>query len=183
MASRALARTATWLIRLLQLFFSIILMGIVSYMIHQYREYGGGDDSVPDELIVSEVASVLGVFVSLFSILAIFFLGYTLQLLAAFLDFVIFVLYLASCGLLKDNFHSDSDRNPLRNALINMRAVNGESVRVNRHGGLVKMLVAGVVIQVVLFFVTTVLGAYVASRTKDRRERGTRRVGRRRAMV
>lgn len=55
MAARGLARTATWLLRLLQLFFCIILMGIVSYMIHQFRKYGD-DDSVPDELIVSEVA-------------------------------------------------------------------------------------------------------------------------------
>jgi len=169
MAARGIARTATWLLRLLQLFFSIILMGIVSYMIHQYRKYGGGDDSVPDELIVSEVASVLGVFVSIFSIAAIFFLGYTLQLVAAGLDFVIFVLYLASAGLLKDNFHEDSDRNPLRNALITMRGANGESLRVNRHSGLVKMLVAGVVINIILFFFTTILGVYVAHKTGERR--------------
>lgn len=170
-----LAKTATWLIRLLQLFFSLILVGIVSYMIHEFREV---HFKVPNLLILPEVAvrspvphrpfwsspanmilqSVLALFISVFSIIAVCFLNHTLQLVAAFLDFAAFVLYIASAALLRHNFHDNSDRNPLRNSLIWM------GQRVSLTNGLVKMLVAGVVIQIILFFITTLLGVYVARR-------------------
>ena len=90
MVSVGLAKTATWAIRVLQLLFAIILMGICSYMIHQYRHNGF---DVVREVIVPEVASVLAVAFCAFSIVAVCFLSHTMQLVAAFLDFVIWVLY------------------------------------------------------------------------------------------
>src|SRR4051812_36398569 len=96
------ARIATWLIRLLQLFFAIILMGITAWMVDQYRD---GHYKVLREVILPLIASVLAIVVTFFSIAAVFFLGPTMQLVAAFFDFVIFVLYLTSAGLLRHNYH------------------------------------------------------------------------------
>ncbi|KAL7275506.1 hypothetical protein RUND412_001547 [Rhizina undulata] len=90
---------------------------------------------------------VEAIVVAFFSIVAICFLGYTLQLVAAFLDFVIFVGYLASAALLRHNYHVRNSRNPLRNELINLRLLNGYDGRYVRTDGLVKLLVALVVIQ------------------------------------
>jgi len=171
MAVSGIAKTLTWLTRLLQWFFAVILMGVCSYMIHQYRD---GNFHVLKEVILPEVASVLAVVITTFSILAIFFLGYTMQLLAAFLDFVIFVLYLASAGLLRHNFHRDSRKNPLRNSLIFVREAQGEDGHPKTQSGLVKLLVALVVIQIFLFFFTTIMGFLVASRHPDRANRRTR---------
>ena len=163
--STALSKTATWAIRLIQLFFAIILMGVTAYMVHEFREYSW---SVPHEVSLPLAASVLATFICIFSIMAVCFLGHTLQLVAAFLDFTAFVLYIASVALLRHNFHAHSERNPLRNALIAVRASNYESLREDRSSALVKLLVGGVVIQIVLFFFTTLLGVFVARRSDDR---------------
>lgn len=98
-------KTATWVIRLFQLWFAIILVGIISYMIGQYNHYGF---SPPRQLVVPEVfvcypitpldqhahrrlqkliaQSVLAIVTTVFSIACIFFLSYTFQLVAAFLE-------------------------------------------------------------------------------------------------
>jgi hypothetical protein len=169
------AKISTWVIRLLQFFFAVILVGICSYMIDQYRD---GHFHVVREVILPEVASVLAMVVTFFSIFAVFFLGRTLQYLAAFLDFVIFVLYLASAGLLRHNFHAHRDRNPLYRSLVFVRAAQGEDPDHHLQAGLVRLLVACVVIQIFLFFITTLLGAFVASRSDDapRRRRSTHAV-------
>lgn len=52
MVTGGIAKTLTWLIRLFQLFFAIILVGILSYMIDQYRDVGFNP---PREIIVPEV--------------------------------------------------------------------------------------------------------------------------------
>jgi len=85
--------------------------------------------------------------ISGFSILAVFFLGYTLQLVAAFFDLALFAGYLASSILLRHNYHSHSRRDTLRNALIAVRLAHGDSGRPVRTTGLVKLLVALCVIQ------------------------------------
>lgn len=83
MVVKGLMETAVWLTRLFQLFFAIILTGILSYMIHEFHHFGFHS---PREVIVPEVFSVLALFVTFFSITAICFLGHLLQLVAAFLD-------------------------------------------------------------------------------------------------
>jgi hypothetical protein len=171
MVARGIAKTVTWLTRLLQFLFAIILMGIASYMIHKFRD---AHWNVPDEVILPEVASVLGVVVTAFSIVAIWFLGYTLQFVAAFLDFVLFVLYLTSAALLRDNYHRHGDDNPLKWALVDARRRDGERGHENTQSGLVRMLVAGCVIQTLLFFFTTLLGAFVAMNHEDRHTRRSR---------
>ncbi|KAL0635907.1 hypothetical protein Q9L58_005150 [Maublancomyces gigas] len=166
MVAGGIAKTLTWFTRLFQLFFSIILVGILSYMIHQYKDVGVKS---PRELVVPEVFSVLAIFVSFFSILAVCFLGYTLQLVAAFLDFAIFVGYLASAGLLRHNFHTRSARNPLRNVLISLHMADGNPHRPKLFSGLVKLLGALIIIQIFLFFITTILSVFVAQKAGDRR--------------
>lgn len=52
MVAGGIAKTLTWFIRLFQLFFAIILVGILSYMIHQYRDVGVNP---PREIVVPEV--------------------------------------------------------------------------------------------------------------------------------
>jgi hypothetical protein len=79
--------------------------------------------------------------------MAVCFLGYTLQLLAAFLDFVLWVGYLTSASLLRHNYHVRSSRNPLRNTITDMRAERGMNRHEHRIGGLVRLLVALVLIQ------------------------------------
>lgn len=91
--------------------------------------------------------SVLAILVSFFSIMAVCFLDYTLQLVAAFLDFAIFVGYLTSAGLLRHNYHTRSARNPLRNVLIALHAADGNPSRPRLFSGLVKLLDALVIIQ------------------------------------
>ncbi|KAH0606677.1 uncharacterized protein H6S33_003511 [Morchella sextelata] len=173
-----IAKTITWLIRTLQFLFAIILVGIISYMIHEYREFrdfrqhlGVKDPGFkpPRELIVPEVFSVLAILFTAFSIMAVCFLGYTLQLLAAFLDFVLWVGYLTSASLLRHNYHVRSSRNPLRNTITDMRAERGMNRHEHRIGGLVRLLVALVLIQLFLFTFTTFLSMWVAKRDRDQR--------------
>jgi len=167
-----IAKILIWLIRLLQLLLAIILMGTTAYMVHQFREH---HLKVVREVVVPLVASVLGIFVTTFSIATVFFTHYAAILLAAFFDFVIFVLYLTSAGLLRHNFHVDSDKNPLRESLSLARLFDDETPRWHLHGGLVKLLVGFVVIQIILFFVTTLLSLFAASK-REPTTRTTHRV-------
>lgn len=167
MAAGGILKSATWLTRLFQLFFAIILVGILSYMIHEFRHFHA---KTPREVIVPQVFSVLAMVITGFSILAVFFLGYTLQLVAAFFDLVLFAGYLASSILLRHNYHRHSQWDPLRNALISIRLAHGENGRHARTTGLVRLLVALCVIQTLLFFFTTILSVLVARRAE--RERG-----------
>jgi hypothetical protein len=158
------ARVLTWITRILQFAFAVILVGICSYMIDQYRD--GGFNS-PREVVLPEVASVLAIAITLLSIFAVFFIGRTLQYLAAFFDFSIFVLYLASVGVLSENFDSDRDENPLYRSLVYVISSDGDDPDYDLLAGLVRLLVACVVIQIILFFFTTLLSLFVASRADD----------------
>lgn len=94
-----------------------------------------------------ELKSVIAVFTTFFSIIAIWCLGYTLQVVAAFYDFGILIGYIASAALLGKNFHIHSEKNPLRDWLIYIRITNGADARVARTDALVKALVALVILQ------------------------------------
>ena len=162
-------KTMTWVTRLLQWLLAIVLVGVGAYMIEQYRD---GHFVVPAEVSLPTAASVLAAVIATFSIVAICFLGYTLQLVAAALDFVIFVLYLASAALLRHNYHAiNSLLNPLRNNLVFVRRMQGEDPHPHLQGSLVHLLVALVVIQTLLFFFTTLMGFAVASRHEGRHTR------------
>jgi len=166
------AKIATWAIRVLQFFFAIILIGITSYMVDQYRD---GGFRVLREVSLPLATSVIALILTMLSMVAIFFLSYTLQLVAAFLDFVVFVLYLASAILLRHNYHDERRRNPLWWSLMDVRRSQLENDYPNLMSGLVKLLVAGVVIQLFLFFITTILGVMAASRSDPDRPRRSRR--------
>jgi Na+/alanine symporter len=96
-------------------------------------------------------------------------LPYVLQLLAAVFDFMILSGYITCAVLLTDNYHSDDKLNPLRNWLIYIRLVNGESDRHRRSSALVKLLDACVIIMIFLFFFTTLLSAGLAILSAEKR--------------
>ncbi|KAA8910260.1 hypothetical protein FN846DRAFT_553876 [Sphaerosporella brunnea] len=162
------ARVATWVVRILQFIFAVILVGICSYMIHQYRE---GGFKVPNEVILPESASVIAMVITLFSLAAVFFLGRTLQFVAVFFDFVIWLLYLASVGLLRHNFHPHREDNPLWRSLVFVKLAQREDPHRHLQAGLVRLLVALVVIQIFFFFFTLLLSAFVATRLEENRTR------------
>jgi len=52
MVASGIARTVTWAIRFFQLLFAVILVGVLSYMVDQFRDLGFG--GVPREVITPE---------------------------------------------------------------------------------------------------------------------------------
>jgi len=162
---------AIWAIRILQFFFAVILMGVASYMVDQYRD---GGFPVPDQVTLPLATSVIALILTVLSMAAVFFLNHTLQMVAAFLDFVVFVLYLASAILLRHNYHDDRARNPLWQSLMIVRRVQFKDDHPYMISGLVKLLVSGVIIQLFLFFATTILGAMAATRSDPNRPRRSR---------
>jgi len=164
MVARGIAGTVTWGIRFFQLLFAVILVGALSYMVDQFRDFGFG--GVPREVVTPEVFSVLAIPFTTFAILAVLFLDGTAQIVATFFDFVLFVGYLTSAGLLRHNFHRHSGENPLRAALIDIRTAHGINGREDHNGGLVRLVAGLVVIQLILFFITTILSLLVVRRSE-----------------
>lgn len=78
------------------------------------------------------------------------------------LDAVHWIGYLAAAGLLRKNFNGPSIQNVLAQYIIGLRAGAGLNPHSSRVNGLVKLTVAGVVIQIILFFVTMVLSFHRA---------------------
>jgi len=165
MVASGIARTVTWGIRFFQLLFAVILVGALSYMVDQFRDFGFG--GVPREVVTPEVFSVLAIPFTTFAILAVLFLDGTSQIIATFFDFVLFIGYVTSAGLLRHNFHRHSHENPLRDALINIRRAHGINGREDRNGGLVRLVVGLVVLQLILFFFTTILSLFVVRRSES----------------
>ncbi|KAG0635848.1 hypothetical protein HOY80DRAFT_413566 [Tuber brumale] len=159
-------KACTWIMRLFQLFFAIILVGIISYMINQFHRYRL---HVPRELIVPEVFSVLAIVVTGFSILSVFFLSYILQLVAALFDLAMFAGYLASAILLRHNYRIWIS--PLRAVLSDLGGTWGLPHHVSRNTGLVRLLIGLTVIQTVLFLNTTILSIFVA-KDMEKKKRG-----------
>lgn len=164
MVAGGVARVTTWVIRFFQLLFAIILVGALSYMVDQFRDFGFG--GVPREVVTPEVFSVLAIPFTTFSILAVLFLDGTAQIIATFFDFTLFVGYLTSAGLLRHNFHRHSGDNPLRASLIKIRTAHGIDGRDDRNGGLVRLVAGLVLIQLFLFFTTTILSLFLVRRNE-----------------
>ncbi|PUU84274.1 hypothetical protein B9Z19DRAFT_1070594, partial [Tuber borchii] len=91
--------------------------------------------------------SVLAIPFTTFAILAFLFLDGASQIIATFFEFVLFVEYVTSASLLRPNFHRYSREDPLRDALINIRTAHGINGREDRNGGLVRLVVGLVVLQ------------------------------------
>jgi hypothetical protein len=110
----------------------------------------------------SPAQSCIALVVSFFSIIAVCCLPYPLQLVAAFFDFGILSGYIASAVLLFNNYHVDNVRNPLWRWLVAIRLAHNQSGRERRSGALVKLLDAGVILMIFLFFLTTLLSFCLA---------------------
>jgi len=165
----ATATKATiWAIRFFQWSFAVVLMAVTSFLIHEFREIDEGLSShSPRELVVPLVFSVLAVIFTTFSIIALFFLNHKMQVVSAFLDFVLWVGYLASAGLNRHNYHVKGRNNELWNKIVSGRMSAGLSQRRLRNDGLVKLLAALVIIQLILFFITMLLQILAAKKYRD----------------
>ncbi|PWW74521.1 hypothetical protein C7212DRAFT_327006, partial [Tuber magnatum] len=155
MAADGAVRVTICGIRFFQLLFAVILVGVLSYMVDQFRDFGFG--GVPREVVTPEVFSVLAIPFTSFAILAALSLDSTAQIIATLLDFVLFVGYVTSAGLLRHNFHRHSDENPLRASLGVIRTAHGIDGREDRNGRLVRLVAGLVLIQLILYFITTIL--------------------------
>lgn len=161
-------KASIWAMRFLQWSFAVVLLGITSFMIHEFREIDeGASQRGPRELVVPLVFSILAVLFTTFSIIALFFLNHKMQLLSAFLDFVLWVGYLTSAGLNRHNYHIRGRKNQLWQKIVGGRQAAGLSQRRLRNDGLVKLLAALVIIQLVLFFITMLLQLLAARKYKD----------------
>ena len=100
--------------------------------------------------------------VSFFSLLAVCCLPFPLQVVAAFFDFAILSGYIASAVLLYNDFHAEDRANPLWRWLVGIRLQAQQTGRERRTGALVKLLDAGVVLMIMLFFCTTLLSMCLA---------------------
>lgn len=171
--AKSIIKITTWILRLFQNVFALILIGVCGYMLHQFNQFHFLN---PQEVVVPMLFSCIALVVSFFSLIAICCLPYTLQILAAFFDFAILSGFITSAVLLANNFHADDKLNPLRNWLIYIRLVNHQSDRHRRSSALVKLLDACVILMIILFFFTTLLSVCLAMlSTEEHYERAATR--------
>ncbi|PUU82841.1 hypothetical protein B9Z19DRAFT_1190116 [Tuber borchii] len=91
----------------------------------------------------SDLSSVLAIPFTTFAVLAVFFLDGTSQIIATFFDFVLFIGYVTSA--------------------VTAHSINGHE---DRNGELVRLVVGLVVLQLILFFITTILSLLVVRRSE-----------------
>ncbi|KAI5841580.1 hypothetical protein DFP73DRAFT_130107 [Morchella snyderi] len=171
------AKTLTWCTRLLQLSFSIILLGSLSYIIDEHREFvrpGPYSRFIPYEVIVPEVFTIFSIPITLFGIFAVFFFSFSVQIVAACLDLVLLIGWIASIGLLRNNFRTDGVPNQLARYLNRLRYSHGARDHRSLNGHLVRLIVALVIMQIILYFVTGMLAMLVA--VNDRKKKAAAKV-------
>lgn len=139
-----LTKTMIWLTRFFQWVFAVIIMAITAHFIRQFHNFGY---HAPRETIVPLIFSVLAILFTTFSIVALYFLSHTMQLVSTVLDFILWVGYLASAGLLRRNYHVRGRNNSLWQKLYYMRTSSGRNGHYFRNDSLVRLLAALVVIQ------------------------------------
>ena len=162
----AIASTATkftlWTLRAFEWVFAVIALGVFAYFVSVQRDL---DVHVLRETTTPLVASVLAVVFTTFTLVVSFFNSKNLQYLAAFLDFAIFVIYITSAGLYRHNFHTKGWKNPLQEYLLAAKRTH----RLNNHhdmiNGLVKLGGALIIIQLIFYFFTWLIGGWVAYRS------------------
>lgn len=163
MALGGIFKAFSWFTRFLQFAFAAVILGITAYFVNQFRDFRPNG---PREVVVPLVFSVFALVYTLFAIFVSFFWSVGAQVAAAVVDFVLFVGYLASTILLRWNF-GNGYGNRLLVMLVNGRLSIGKSRAYNRHNALVRLLTALVVIQMIMFFFTTLMQLYIAKRKKD----------------
>ncbi|KAF8437743.1 hypothetical protein BGX38DRAFT_1211489 [Terfezia claveryi] len=159
-----LAKSIIWVLRFFQWSFAVIIMAVTAYFIHQFRSFGYHGAR---ETVVPLIFSILAIIFTTFSIIGLYFLSFSMQLLSTLLDIILWVGYLASAGLLRHNYHVRGRNNLLWQKLYYGRTSVGQRPRGSRNNALVQLLAALVVIQVILFFFTMLLQLWVAKKNRD----------------
>jgi len=157
-------KAAIWAIRFLQLAFAIVILGVASYLIHQFRSFGAHG---PRETVVPLIFSILAILFTTTAIIGLYFINSTMQLASTIMDFILWVGYLASAGLLRHNFHVRGRNNRLWQKLHLGRLASGRRPHSFRNNNLVKLLSALVVIQLILFFISMLLQLWAAKKYRD----------------
>jgi len=166
------AKASIWVLRFFQWTFAIIILAVAADLIHQFHRFGA---LAPRETTVPLAFSVIALIFTSISIAGLFFLDAIMQLVSTFFDFVLWVGYLASAGLLRHNYHVRRRNNWLWQKLYLGRVDAGESPHSFRNSSLVRLLAALVIIQVILFFTTMLLQLWVAKKCHDQQRTSEKR--------
>lgn len=139
-------------LRLLEFIFAVILIGVFSWMHRRMKTAGYFSYYVSDVPLGFSVAalvlSVIASFTHLFS-------HNDAQILIGVLDAIVFIGYIASCIVYRQNFHVSC----YRNVLVRVFATVGSP-----HCGTVRLGAALLVLQTILFFSTTIMTFALAGR-------------------
>lgn len=161
-----LTKTAIWAFRFVQWIFAVIILAVSSYFVHQFHHFFS---SAPRETVVPLVFSVLAIIFTSAALIGLFFLNYAVQLISAVLDFILWIGFLTSAGLLRHNYHILGRHNLLLQKLYFGRISVLEPPHWFRNSSLVRLLAASVIIEVILFFITMLLQLFVAKKYRDER--------------
>ena len=138
-------KTAIWAIRFVQWIFAVIILAVSSYFVHQFHIFFS---RAPRETVVPLVFSVLAIIFTSAALIGLFFLNYAVQLLSAVLDFILWIGFLTSAGLLRHNYHILGRHNLLLLKLYYGRRSVLQPPHWFRNSSLVRLLAASVVIEV-----------------------------------
>lgn len=145
-------KSALWAIRLLQFIFAVVLVGILSYFHHLMSRAGYFNYHIVDVALGFSVAALV---ISMIATLTHLLLHDDSQTLIAILDFLLFVGYLASSIVYRHNFNARCGANQL----VAVFRIIGK-----QHCNMVRLVAALLVLQTILFFLSTILSNRLARR-------------------
>ncbi|KAK6354757.1 hypothetical protein TWF696_003894 [Orbilia brochopaga] len=145
-------KTPLWAVRFLQLIFAIILTGIFAWFHNRIYRAGYYRYDETDVPLGFSVAAIFVIALAFFTHLS---LGPDSQIIIMFLDFALFVGYLASAVVYRHNFNANCNENTLVRVF---RAIGRNGCNTVRLGA------ALLVLQTILFFISTVLTHRLADR-------------------
>ena len=141
------SKTAIWVIRFVQWTFAVIILAVSAYFIHQFHNFFL---RAPRETVVPLIFSILAIIFTSIAIIGLFFVNATMQLSSALLDFVLWIGFLTSAGLLRHNYHILARHNLLLLKLYYGRRSILEHPHWFRNSALVRLLGASILIEVYL---------------------------------
>ncbi|KAK6340112.1 hypothetical protein TWF730_001883 [Orbilia blumenaviensis] len=145
-------KSGLWAIRFFQFIFAVVLVGILSWFHHRLSKAGYFRfDSVDVPLGFSVAALVIS---AVATATHLFFHDDSQTLIALF-DFLIFVGYFASCIVYRHNFNANCGEN----LLVRVFRTIG-----SQHCNMVRLAAALLVLQTILFFLSTILSHRLSRR-------------------
>jgi len=158
-----ISKFGIWAIRFLQFAFAVILTGVFGWFHHELSKARYPSINAVDVPLGFSVAAIV---FTTFSIITICCLKGALQIFSAIADFVLFVGYIASAILYRQNYHIRCSRNPLSVFLVYTRENSGNFATDGefRNCTLVKLGAALLIIQIILFFISMIISFFLSRR-------------------